>query len=90
VPTKVPTGYFLNGPIRLFHSFDPSVPSVDSEPLGESSFKKYSLILLQCTQWVLLKVLTMNSQCGSIFPQTLKELIEYMIEYIVVKLVGTF
>ena len=32
----------------------------------------------------------MNSQCGSISPQTLKELIEYMVGYIVIELLSIF
>jgi hypothetical protein len=89
-PPKYPLGTFCNGPTRFFRNFGPNVPSVDPEPLAESSFKKYPLIRPQCTQQVLLKVLTTNSQCGSMLLQTLKELIEYMIEYIVVESVGTF
>ena len=38
-----------------------------------SSFTKCPVIWSQCAQWVLCKVLTTNSQCGSILPQTLKE-----------------
>ena len=44
----------------------------------------------QYAWWVLFKELTTNSQCGSILPQTLKELIEYMVEYIVIKYLGIF
>jgi len=55
------------------------------EPLIESSFKEYPKICPQYAQWVLFKELTTNSQCGSILPQTLKELIEYMVEYIEIK-----
>ena len=58
------------------------------EPLIESSFIKYPSMWPQCAQWVLFKELTTNSQCGSILPQTLKELTEYMVEYIEIKLPG--
>ena len=54
-----------------------------------SSFIKYPQMWPQCTQWVFCKVLTMNSQFGPILPQTLKELIGYMVEYIVITFVGT-
>ena len=38
----------------------------------------------QCPQLTLFKVITMYSQCGSILPQTLRELINYMFGYIVI------
>ena len=49
------------------------------------SFIKYSIIQPQCTQWVLSKELTKNSQISSIFPLTLKEINGFMIRYIVVE-----
>ena len=44
----------------------------------ESSFKMYPVMWSQCTQWVFFKEPTKNSLCGSILPQTLKEIIEYV------------
>jgi hypothetical protein len=49
------------------------------EPLIKGSFKNHPSMGPQCTQWVLSKVLTANSQLGSILPQTLKELIGYTV-----------
>ena len=41
---------------------------------------------LKCPQQILLKGTTKKSHCGSVLPQTLKELFEYMIGYIVITL----
>jgi len=60
------------------------------EPLIESSFKNCPPMWSQYAWWVLSKEPTTNSQCGSILPQTLTESIEYVFEYIVIKLVGIF
>ena len=60
------------------------------EPLIESSFKKCSVMWSKCAQGVLFNVFTMNSQFGSISQQTLKEIIEYMVEYFMATSLGTF
>ena len=52
--------------------------------------KRVDLDGLPGTQWVLFKVSTKNSQCGSIFPQFLKEPIEDMVGYIVITLMVPF
>ena len=60
------------------------------EPFIVGSFKKYPSIWSKSTHWVYFNLIKENSQFGSIFPQTLKEPIGYMVGYIVVKLIGTF
>jgi len=46
-------------------------------------------LLSQCAQWVLYNVISMYSQCSPFLPQTLKEIIDYLDEYIVNTLLGT-
>jgi len=60
------------------------------ESLIKGSFKIYPRMQSECPQQILFKVITVYSQCGSISPQTLKELIEYMVGYIVVAFLDTF
>jgi len=54
------------------------------------SFKIYPRIQSECPQQILFKVITIYSQCGSILPQTLKELINYVVGYIVIAFLDTF
>ena len=62
----------------------------EPELLIKSSFKSTPLMGSQHTQCVLFKELTKNSKFSSISPLTPKEIIEYMVEYIMIAPGGSF
>ena len=90
VPIKVATGYFVKELPGFFHNFVHNVSYCAPEPHIESSFKMYPVMWSKCAQGVLFNAFTMNSQFGWISQQTLKEIIEYIVEYIVATSLGTF
>ena len=88
--SKVLGGRFVKETLEFFHNSLQNMPIRNLSHSSRVPLKSTPLMGSQHTQWVLLREFTKNSKFCSISPLTPKEIIECMVEYIVLTLMGSF
>ena len=86
----MPSGYFVKETPGFFHNSLHNMPIKNLSHPSRVLSKNTPLMRSQHSQWVLFKELTKNSKFSSISPLTPKEIIEYMVGYIMITLMGFF